>query len=93
MITGIGTDIVTIARLTGLHARHGQRAVARLLSARECAEFAGTRDPGRFLAKRFAAKEAFGKALGTGLIARRRCRTSVSHMMRWAGRFSSTQRR
>jgi phosphopantetheinyl transferase (holo-ACP synthase) len=34
MITGIGTDIVTIARLTGLHARHGQRAVARLLSAR-----------------------------------------------------------
>lgn len=69
MITGIGTDIVTIARLADLHARHGQRAVARLLSARECGEFAGTRDPGRFLAKRFAAKEAFGKALGTGLIA------------------------
>lgn len=67
MISGIGTDIVAIARLASFYERHGERALVKLLSARECAEFVGTRDPGRFLAKRFAAKEAFGKALGTGI--------------------------
>lgn len=69
MITGVGTDIVAVARLAAFHARHGQRAADRLLTARECAEFVAVRDAGRFLAKRFAAKEAFGKALGTGLVA------------------------
>ncbi|WP_313954041.1 holo-ACP synthase [Accumulibacter sp.] len=67
MITGIGTDIVAIARFGTLYERHGQRALAKLLSPRECAEFTGTRQPARFLAKRFAAKEALGKALGIGL--------------------------
>lgn len=67
MIAGIGTDIVAVARLGGLYERHGQRALARILSPRECAEFVGVRDPARFLAKRFAAKEAFGKALGIGV--------------------------
>ena len=69
MIAGIGTDIVAIARLGTLYERHGQRALAKLLSPRECTEFAGTLQPARFLAKRFAAKEAFGKALGIGLAA------------------------
>lgn len=69
MIAGIGTDIVAVARLGALYERHGQRALEKLLSPRECADFAGTRQPGRFLAKRFAAKEAFGKALGIGLAA------------------------
>ncbi len=69
MIAGIGTDIVAIARLAALYERHGERALARLLSLRERTEFVGVRDPGRFLAKRFAAKEAFGKALGTGIVA------------------------
>ncbi len=64
MIAGVGTDIVAVARLGRLYERHG---LARLLSARECAEFASVRDPARFLAKRFAAKEAFGKALGIGV--------------------------
>ena len=69
MIAGIGTDIVAVARLGTLYERHGQRALTKLLSPRECVEFAGTRQPARFLAKRFAAKEAFGKALGIGLAA------------------------
>jgi len=69
MIAGIGTDIVAVARLGKLYERHGQRALVKLLSPREHAEFAGVRDPARFLAKRFAAKEAFGKALGIGLVA------------------------
>ncbi|MEF8699324.1 MAG: holo-ACP synthase [Candidatus Accumulibacter sp. UW26] len=69
MIAGIGTDIVAVARLASLYERHGARALARLLSPAECAEFADERHPARFLAKRFAAKEAFGKALGSGLVA------------------------
>ncbi len=69
MITGIGTDIVAVARLGGLYERHGQRALAKLLSVRECTEFVAAHQPARFLAKRFAAKEAFGKALGIGLSA------------------------
>ena len=69
MIAGIGTDIVAVARLGELYERHGQRALSKLLSPAECAEFVGIRDPARYLAKRFAAKEAFGKALGIGLVA------------------------
>ncbi len=69
MIAGVGTDIVAVARLGSLYRRHGERALRRILSAAECVEFAAVRDPARFLAKRFAAKEALGKALGIGLVA------------------------
>lgn len=71
MIAGIGTDIVAVGRLGALYARHGQRALARLLAPRERFEFerAASHQPARFLAKRFAAKEALGKALGIGLSA------------------------
>lgn len=67
MIGGIGTDIAAVARLQGLFDRHGQSALKRLLAPSEFDEFARATDKGRFLAKRFAAKEAFAKALGTGL--------------------------
>ena len=67
MIAGIGTDLVEIGRLRRLLDRHGERAVARLLAPQEMADYQNARDPGRFLAKRFAAKEAFAKALGTGV--------------------------
>ncbi len=67
MIVGVGTDIVAVMRLATFYEQHGQRALDRLLSACELQEFGHTAQPGRFLAKRFAAKEAFGKALGTGL--------------------------
>lgn len=67
MIYGIGTDIVAVARLRGMWERHGDRAVDKLLAPQEMADFAKAADKGRFLAKRFAAKEAFSKALGTGV--------------------------
>jgi holo-[acyl-carrier protein] synthase len=67
MIAGVGTDIVAVARLRRLYQRHGARAVEKLLAPSELAEFAKTGDSARFLAKRFAAKEAFGKALGIGI--------------------------
>lgn len=67
MIYGIGTDIVAVKRLQGMWDRHGDRAVEKLLAPQEFAEFAQAVNKGRFLAKRFAAKGAFSKALGTGV--------------------------
>ena len=69
MIVGVGTDIVAVARLGKLYRRHGERALEKLLAPAERAEFEQAKDPARFLAKRFAAKEAFGKALGIGVAA------------------------
>ena len=67
MIFGIGTDIVAVARMSDLWQRHGERALERLLAVSERDDCRCATDPGRFLAKRFAAKEALGKALGTGI--------------------------
>ncbi len=67
MIFGIGTDIVAIARLSRLWERHGERALERVLAPEEREACRNATDPGRLLAKRFAAKEALGKALGTGI--------------------------
>ena len=67
MILGIGIDLVKVARLTDMHARHGSRLAQRLLAPEELADYVEARDKDRFLAKRFAAKEALAKALGTGL--------------------------
>lgn len=67
MIFGIGTDLVAVARLRELWQRHGERALDKLLAPAERADCRASADPARFLAKRFAAKEALGKALGTGI--------------------------
>ena len=67
MIAGVGTDIAAVARLGQLYARHGERALEKLLAPAEMADFARASDPARFLAKRFAVKEAAAKALGTGI--------------------------
>ena len=69
MIYGIGTDIVAVARLESFYARHGQKGLEKLLAPAERTEFFHLSPAGRarFLAKRWAAKEAFGKALGTGI--------------------------
>ncbi|MBE5528529.1 holo-ACP synthase [Laribacter hongkongensis] len=67
MIVGIGTDLAEVARFEQLLARHGRRVARRMLAAAELDEFARAADPARFLAKRFAAKEAFAKAAGTGV--------------------------
>ena len=66
MIHGIGTDIVHVARLQASLDRHGERFAARILTAAEMAAFREVANQAHFLAKRFAAKEAMAKALGTG---------------------------
>ncbi len=66
MIFGIGTDIVRIERIAATWERFGEHFVERLLLPEERAQFDPLRRPARFLAMRFAAKEAIVKALGTG---------------------------
>jgi holo-[acyl-carrier protein] synthase len=68
MIFGIGTDILRIERGEKLWARHGLRAVDRILMPEEREHFERARNPGRYLARAFAAKEAFVKAFGTGFL-------------------------
>lgn len=67
MIFGIGTDIVEYARIETMWERYGDRFAGRVLSKRELPEFQAHFNQARFLAKRFAAKEAFAKAVGSGL--------------------------
>ena len=67
MIHGIGTDLVQLRRMREALERHGERFALRILAASEVEGWRAPRDPARFLAKRFAAKEAFLKAAGTGL--------------------------
>lgn len=67
MIFGIGTDIVEISRIEALWERYGERFAARILSERELPACLLARQPARLLAKRFAAKEAFAKAVGSGI--------------------------
>jgi holo-[acyl-carrier protein] synthase len=68
MIHGIGVDIVQIARMDANVERFGDRFAQRILTASEMVEYRSQAPAlrGRFLAKRFAAKEAAAKALGTG---------------------------
>lgn len=67
MIHGIGTDIVEYARIESMWTRYGLRFARRILSERELSDFESAPHPARLLAKRFAAKEAFAKAVGSGL--------------------------
>jgi holo-[acyl-carrier protein] synthase len=67
MIFGIGTDIVEVSRIEDSLARFGNAFAERILNESEWQSYMQTNTPARFLAKRFAAKEAFAKALGTGL--------------------------
>ncbi len=66
MIFGIGTDIVAVQRMARALERHGDRFAARILTPEEMTTYAAAAHKERFLAKRFAAKEAAAKALGTG---------------------------
>ena len=66
MIFGIGTDVVQLSRIQVVHDRHGDHFVRRLLMPEEAVLFARSKRPVRFLAMRFAAKEAVVKAMGTG---------------------------
>lgn len=66
MIYGIGVDIVEVSRIERALERWGIRFANKILGPNELKQFATTRSPVRFLAMRFAAKEAASKALGTG---------------------------
>lgn len=72
MIYGIGTDIIRVSRIEAALSRHGERFAQKILGPEELEKYrcrkaaAAARGIG-FLATRFAAKEAFSKALGLGL--------------------------
>ena len=66
-IFGIGTDIVNIKRMKKLLNINKNNFKKRIFSKNEIAYCEKKRDPSSFFAKRFAAKEALSKALGTGI--------------------------
>ena len=67
MIYGVGTDLIGIRRVEKILGRFGERFARRILCEPELKRFRAHRKPAAYLAKRFAAKEAFTKALGTGI--------------------------
>ncbi|MDX1518553.1 MAG: holo-ACP synthase [Gammaproteobacteria bacterium] len=76
MIYGIGVDMVRVDRMAASLDRFGQRIAEKVLTGNELEQFRSSRQPASFLAKRFAAKEALAKALGTGF----RDRLSLKHI-------------
>jgi holo-[acyl-carrier protein] synthase len=66
MIFGIGVDVLEAARIKNTLERFGSRFTNHLLMPEEQAQLTKTRRPERFVAMRFAAKEAIVKAMGTG---------------------------
>ena len=69
LIFGIGTDLVRISRMEDNLLRYGDKFAARILAENELHEFHNAPRKAHFLAKRFAAKEAAAKAMGTGFAA------------------------
>ncbi|MGH8708518.1 MAG: holo-ACP synthase [Burkholderiales bacterium] len=67
MIYGVGTDLIEIPRVERALSRFGVRFAQRILCEPELRRFRAHAKPAAYLAKRFAAKEAFAKALGTGI--------------------------
>jgi len=67
VIYGVGTDIVDIDRVKEILSKNRDGFVKRVLSKHEQALFANKAESAAYFAKRFAAKEAFAKALGTGI--------------------------
>lgn len=66
MIHGIGTDVVRLERIQRVLERHGEHFAKRLLMPQELQAYRNDPRSARFLAMRFAAKEAIVKAMGTG---------------------------
>jgi len=67
MTIAIGTDLVEIQRIIEAVERQGDKFVQRILTDSELADYRARDQSAAFLAKRFAAKEAISKALGTGI--------------------------
>ena len=66
MIFGVGTDVVELSRIQASYERFGEHFVERILMDEEIELFRRSKQPARFLAMRFAGKEATVKAMGTG---------------------------
>jgi holo-[acyl-carrier protein] synthase len=67
MILGIGSDLIDVRRIERTIERHGDRFLSRIFTATERSKAEGRVRSAETYAKRFAAKEACAKALGTGL--------------------------
>ena len=67
MIVGTGIDLVKVSRIEAVLERHGQRFVERILHSNELLTYQNHSHPLAYFAKRYAAKEALAKALGTGI--------------------------
>jgi holo-[acyl-carrier protein] synthase len=67
VILGTGTDLIDVRRIERALARFGHRFAQRVLVDDEYQRFCAHAKPAHYLAKRFAAKEAFSKAMGTGI--------------------------
>jgi holo-[acyl-carrier protein] synthase len=67
MIIGLGSDLIDIRRIERSLERHGQRFITRLFTETEQRKSEGRKQRAASYAKRFAAKEACAKALGTGM--------------------------
>ena len=63
----VGTDILKVQRVEEVLARLGERFARRILTEKELEEYQDSAQAARLLAKRFAAKEAIAKSLGTGI--------------------------
>ena len=96
MILGIGTDLANIERIEGTLARFGERFLARVFTPEERRKAEARADRAGTYAKRWAAKEACSKALGTGLrmgiawrdmgVANLATGQPVMHLTGWAAR-------
>lgn len=67
MIVGIGVDIVKVSRIESVLERHRERFLSRILHPNELTVYQSHHQPLAYFAKRYAAKEALAKALGTGI--------------------------
>ncbi|MDB6027935.1 MAG: phosphopantetheine--protein transferase domain protein [Verrucomicrobiales bacterium] len=67
MILGTGIDIIEVSRIQASYEKFGERFLNRILHPAEIEYCVAHKNPGPFLAARFAAKEAISKAFGTGI--------------------------
>lgn len=66
-VVGVGTDIIEINRISNMKEANRDRLAKRILTMAEYQFYCDTNHPDRYLAKRWAGKEAVAKALGTGI--------------------------
>ena len=67
-IFGIGTDIVDLERINKIYLKYGDKFAKKILNENELVNFNRSKNKSSFLGKRYAAKEAIGKALGIGIL-------------------------